>query len=163
MLAVLMFVTAWFLPVERDGAQLADGVLPGFQAFLVAIGPVTMHRFSELDLITLRELLCALSALSNLLVVYALGLLLWVPSPSWPVLRRLSTLLLFAFIINAQWIWPRGGEFLNLRIGYWLWCASYGLLAIAVRRLGRTARASLAPATAPAPAHATISTAAHAT
>ena len=143
--AVLLFVVAWFLPVEKGGAVLSDGMLPGYQAFRVALGPALMHRFAELDLITIRELLTALSALSNLLVWYALGLVLWWPRTAWPTLRQMSTILLGAFVINAQWIWPRGGEFLDLRAGYWLWCTSFGLLAIAVRRLDPVRTAGTVP------------------
>jgi hypothetical protein len=133
--AVLLFAAAWFAPVEGDGAVLLDGVIPGYEAFRVALSPALQYPFSEVDLMTVRELLCALSALSNLLVLHALMLVLWWPRRAWPSLRRMSHLLLLAFIINVQWIWPRGGEFLDLRIGYWLWCASFPLLALAVRRL----------------------------
>jgi hypothetical protein len=45
--------------------------------------------------------------------------------------------LLVAFLINAQWIWPRGDEFLSLQIGYWAWCSSFGVMAIAARWLER--------------------------
>jgi hypothetical protein len=135
--ALLLFATAWFLPVEAEGAQLSDGVIPGVQAFLVAIGPVTQYHFSELDLITIRELLTAMSALSNLLMVYSLAVVLGWPRSHFPAPRRLATMHLVALIINAQWIWPRGGEFLQLRAGYWLWVTSFALVALAVRRLER--------------------------
>lgn len=145
--ALLLFAAAWFLPVEADAARISDGILPGFQAFLVALGPVTLHRFNELDLITVRELLTALSALSNLLMLYALAVVLGWPRIHFPTPKRLSTVLLVAFIINAQWIWPRGDEYLDLQIGYWAWVASFGLAAMAVRRLERRRRAGV---TAPA-------------
>lgn len=135
--AMVLFVTAWFLPVEKDAAVLSDGSLPGYQAFRVAIDPVLQHRLVELDLITVRELLCAMSALTNLLIPFTLFLVLRWPRASWATPRAMSTVLLFAFLINAQWIWPRGEEFLDLRAGYWLWSASFGILAIALRRLYR--------------------------
>ena len=139
--ALLLFATAWFLPVEAEAARISDGILPGAQAFLVALAPVTLHRFNELDLITVRELLTALSALSNLLMLYALAVVLGWPRIHFPTPKRLSTVLLVAFLINAQWIWPRGDEFLDLQIGYWAWCTSFGLVAMAVRRLERRRRA----------------------
>lgn len=139
--ATLLFVTAWFLPVEAYAARISDGILPGYQAFMVAISPVTLHRFNEIDLITLRELLTALSALSNLLMLFSLAVVLGWPRIHVPAPTRLSTALLFAFLINVQWIWPRGDEFLDLQIGYWAWCASFGLAAIALRRLERRRRA----------------------
>ena len=135
--ALVMFVTAWFLPVEAGAARISDGILPGYQALLVALGPVTLHEFKDLDLITVRELLMAMSALSNLLMLYAAAVVLGWPRIHVPTPRRLSTVLLVVFIINVQWMWPRGGEFLDLWIGYWAWCASFGAMAIAVRRLER--------------------------
>lgn len=142
--ALLLFMVAWFLPVEASAARIQDGILPGYQAFLVAIAPVTLHRFNELDLITVRELLTALSALSNVLMLYALVVVLSWPQIHFPTPKRLSTVLLVAFLINAQWIWPRGDEFLSLQVGYWAWCSSFGLVAMAVRRLERRTRAGIA-------------------
>ena len=138
--ALLLFATAWFLPIEAGAARISDGILPGYQAFMVALTPVSLHRFNELDLITVRELLTALSALSNLLMLYALAIVLGWPRIHFPTPKRLSTVLLVAFIINAQWIWPRGDEYLDLQIGYWAWVASFGLAAMAVRRLERRKR-----------------------
>lgn len=135
--ALLLFATAWFLPVEAASATLSDGVLPGWQAFQVAIGPATWHKAAEIDLLTIRELLMAMSALSNLLMLYTLALVLAWPRIHFPVPYRLSLQLWAAFALNVQWIWPRGGEFLDLRAGYWLWCGSFALAAIAVRQLER--------------------------
>lgn len=135
--ALALFATAWFLPVEAGAARLSDGILPGYQAFLVAIGPATWHKFLDIDLLTIRELLMAMSALSNLLMVYTLAMVLAWPRIHFPVPYRLSLQLWAAFVLNVQWIWPRGGEFLDLRAGYWLWCASFALAAVAVRRLDR--------------------------
>lgn len=135
--ALILFGIAWFLPVEADASTLADGVLPGWQALLVAAGPITQHRFAELDLITIRELLMAMSALSNVMMLYSAALALgW---PRWRIWHpyRLSWHLIAAFVVNVQWMWPRGGAFLDLRAGYYLWAASFGLMAIAVRRLER--------------------------
>ena len=135
--ALVLFALAWFLPVEADLAKLSDGALPGYQAFLVALGPATWHEFRELDLITIRELLMAMSALSNLLMLYTLALVLAWPRLHLPTPYRLSWQLWAAFALNVQWVWPRGGEYLDLRAGYWLWCASFALAAIAVRHLER--------------------------
>jgi hypothetical protein len=142
--ALLLFITAWFLPVEAGSSKLSDGILPGYEAFMVAIGPVTWHQFLEIDLLTVRELLMAMSALSNLLMLYTLALVLAWPRIHFPVPYRLSLQLWAAFVLNVQWIWPRGGEFLDLRAGYWLWCSSFALAAVAVRRLERR-RAAAAP------------------
>ena len=135
--ALILFAAAWFLPVEGSAAEMSGADIPGWQAFLVALGPVTWYHFPELDLITVRELLMALSALSNLLMVYTLALVLLWPKFHFPVPHKLSIYLWVAFALNIQWVWPRGGEFLELRSGYWLWCASFALVAVAVRRLER--------------------------
>lgn len=137
LLALALFAIAWFLPVEDGAARLSDGILPGWQAFLVALGPATWYKFVDLDLVTVRELLMAMSALSNLLMLYTLALVLAWPRLHFPVPYRLSLQLWAAFVLNVQWVWPRGGEFLDLRAGYWLWCASFALAAFAVRRLER--------------------------
>ncbi len=145
--ALACFVTAWFLPVEAGAARLADGVLPGWQAFQVALGPITWHRFMELDLITIRELLMAMSALSNVMMLYSFALVLGWPRWHFWLPHRLSWHLTAAFIVNVQWLWPRGDEFLDLRAGYFLWCASFAFMALAVWRLERR-RAPRAPAAA---------------
>lgn len=144
LVALLMFGTAWFLPVEAASSTLHDGVLPGYEAFLVAIGPVTWHTFPELDLLTIREVLMAMSALSNAMMVYTLAMVLAWPRIHFPVPYRLSHQLWAAFVLNVQWIWPRGGEFLDLRAGFWLWCLSFAFAAVAVRRLERR-KATAAP------------------
>lgn len=144
LVALLMFGTAWFLPVESASSTLRDGVLPGYEAFLVAIGPITWHTFAELDLLTIREVLMAMSALSNAMMLYTLALVLAWPRIHFPVPYKLSHQLWAAFVLNVQWIWPRGGEFLDLRAGFWLWCASFAFAAVAVRRLERR-KASTAP------------------
>lgn len=135
--ALALFAVSWFLPVEAALGTLSDGVLPGAQAFLVAIWPSMSHKLAEIDLLTVREVLMIASALSNLLMVYTLALVLAWPKIHFPVPRRLSLQLWAAFVLNVQWIWPRGGEFLDLRIGFWIWCASFALAAVAVRRLER--------------------------
>jgi hypothetical protein len=135
--ALLCFAAAWFLPVEAGAARLSDGIIPGWQAFLVSIGPVVGHPLIELDLITIRELLMAMSALSNVMMLYSFVLVLAWPRWHFWHPHRLSWHLIAAFIVNVQWMWPRGGEFLDLRVGYYLWCASFALIAVAVWRLER--------------------------
>ncbi len=135
--ALACFGLAWFLPIEADAARLSDGIVPGWQAFLVALGPITWHRFAELDLITIRDLLMAMSALSNVMMLYAFLLVLGWPRFHFWQPHRLSWHLTAAFVVNVQWMWPRGGEMLQLRPGYFLWCASFALMAVAVRRLER--------------------------
>ena len=138
-LAVLCFVTAWFLPAEESSVTLLDGTLPGYEAFRVAIGPITMYRLAELDLVTIRELLFALSALSNVLVPFAAVAVIRWPRQTWPGMQRLSLAAAVALVLNMQWMWPRGGEYLHLRAGYWLWCSSFLFLALALRRLDTVA------------------------
>lgn len=159
--ALALFAISWFLPVEAALGTLSDGVLPGAQAFLVAVWPPMSYKLAEIDLLTIREVLMAASALSNLLMVYTLALVLAWPRIHFPVPRRLSLQLWAAFVLNVQWIWPRGGEFLDLRIGYWIWCASFALAAVAVRRLERRKAGAELQRTALERRHGHLTAAAH--
>jgi hypothetical protein len=118
---LLLFSIAWFLPVHEYGKTLPQ-TLPGWEAFVVALSP----SWDTEDLAQCyAAALSVASALTNLLVVTLV--LAW---------RRRSELLIqligWACIIslglNAQW-------FLNhrsgLRIGYYLWWLSFGVLGLA--------------------------------
>ena len=141
-LAMLVFFIAWFLPVERDGVRLADGMLPGYEAFRVAVAPIFSLGRGAAGGPSVRELFFGVSALTNLLIWYALFVAAVYPRRFWPSLRTLSILLVVALCVNAQWLLPSEGQRLNLRIGYWVWCASFPLMALALHRLGRSAPAA---------------------
>jgi hypothetical protein len=120
--AFLVHAVAWLLPVEKDGVTLPDG-LPGLQAFLVAAGAWNEWRTDPSYFVALS----ITSALTTILFVLGAG---WVVVMGSRMLRRVSAwIAASAFIINAHWVL----EFhpvSNLRVGYFLWWASFLLLAI---------------------------------
>jgi hypothetical protein len=107
-----IFALAFLLPVHRDGATLADGVLPGWEALSAAIGGGA-GTFG------------ILSALTNLLMLSSLVLL---KTPS-----RKATLVLFVVVTAAtvlnRWWFVAAEERGDLMIGYYLWWASFGVVA----------------------------------
>ena len=122
--AFLVHAVAWFLPVDKDGVTLLDG-LPGWQAFEMAASEVVKWRIDPWWFVVLLTM----SAVTTILFVLGAG---WVVAIGSRRLRRVSAwIAACAFIINAHWIlWiGRPGRF-DLRAGYFLWWASFLLLAI---------------------------------
>ena len=69
-----------------------------------------------------------MSAVTTILFVLGAG---WVVAIRSRILRRVSAwIAACAFIINAHWIFWFGPDQFNLRVGYFLWWASFLLLAI---------------------------------
>jgi hypothetical protein len=122
--AFLVHAVAWFLPVVKDGVTLPDG-LPGWQAFRWAAD--AWHYWGK-DPRWLVVLLMT-SAVTTILFVLGAG---WVVAIRSRMLRRVSAwIAACAFIINAQWVlWFGRPDQFNLRVGYFLWWASFLLLAI---------------------------------
>jgi hypothetical protein len=109
---MLLFAIAWFLPVHEYGKALPEK-LPGWEALRVALSP----EWHKEDLAhSYAAALSVASALTNLLVV----------------------ILVFACVIslglNAQWFLNNGSE---LRLGYYLWWLSFGVLGLACLRPAR--------------------------
>lgn len=108
-----MFALAFFLPVHQYGDTLFhvsahDGFLPGIQAFLVALQSGWIG---------------IASALTN----FVMALTTWrVVDRRRGVLVALAAATAAAFLVNATWVW-QGADM--LRIGYFLWWGSYGLVA----------------------------------
>lgn len=129
--AYLVHATAWFLPVEKHGVTLPVGV-PGWQAFRIAACMVWPYEGSRIDG-WYNVVLSTTSAATTVLFVLGLGLVIRVRS------RRLSRvsagIAACAFIVNAHWVLRFGSDRFDLRIGYFLWWASFLLLAIGLFRL----------------------------
>ena len=131
----LIYVVAWFVQVAKDGQTLADGVLPGWQAVVLAFSPL----WGDFNGNGLRAALCVGSGLTN--VVFLAGIL--------RLARRSRTsttawvwLLLGSAAVNTFWI-VDGGSPGDMRAGYWLWLASFLLLGV-VAFLSRAAEPSAA-------------------
>lgn len=120
-LGLLLSAIAWFLPVHEYGKTLPE-TLPGWEAFVVALSP----SWDTGDPAKCyAAALSVASALTNLLVLTLVF--------AW--LRRgecLIQLIGWACIIslglNAQWFLNHRSE---LRMGYYLWWLSFGVLGVA--------------------------------
>ena len=120
--AFLVHAVAWLLPVEKDGVTLPDG-LPGLQAFLFAAGAWHEWRTDPSFFVVLS----VMSAATTVLFVLGAG---WVVAVGSRRLRRVSAwIAACAFAVNAHWVIDFR-PVSNLKVGYFLWWASFLLLAV---------------------------------
>jgi hypothetical protein len=123
-LLALAFGLAWFLPVIKDGVTFPKG-LPGWEAFRVAASPVWPIDDSagSSDDPWYWNVLSVLSAATNAVMLFSLAVLVLNRSSLTRVMAWSAGL---AFCINAQWCVRMGIDHLSdLRIGYFLWWASF--------------------------------------
>jgi hypothetical protein len=121
--ALLVHAVAWFLPVVKEGVTLPDG-LPGWQAFKMAASEVCNWKTDPWYFVVLSTL----SAITTILFVLGAG---WVIATRSRRLHRVSAwIAACAFLIDAHWVLWFGSDRFNLRVGYFLWWASFLLLAI---------------------------------
>ena len=117
-----VFAVAWFLPVIEGGKTLHDGMLPGWEAFRVALSGGDEGLWWERGLRTL-------TALSNGLVLASVFVFLRRPSArlhAW-----LAWSFLIATILDSTWAWS--SEYVSaLRVGYWLWVGSFAAMTFAL-------------------------------
>jgi hypothetical protein len=124
-LAALVYVIAWLTPVVDGGTTLAEGNVPGWEAFRVALSPVWPDEGLEVST-WYWAILTVSSALTNVVFVAALAHLVWRPR----IRRRaVAWALEVAFVVNCSWLISGDREY--LRLGYYLWVASFALLALA--------------------------------
>lgn len=139
-----VYLLAWLLPVVEDGTTLPEGGVPGWEALrfaLATIWPVAGVRSDH----ALGAILSTLSGLTNALVPVAL---VQFARNARPAARRLGWALLIAALVNASWL-VLGGDPGGLRLGYYLWLASFVVLAAAGFRIARVDTVAAAtPATA---------------
>jgi hypothetical protein len=120
--AFLVHAVAWLLPVVKEGVTLPDG-LPGWQVFEMAASEVNKGKIDPWYVVVLSTL----SAVTTILFVLGAGLVVAIRSRK---LCRISAWIAAgAFIINAHWVLWSGPDRFNLRVGYFLWWASFLLLA----------------------------------
>ena len=121
--AVAIWILAWFLPIDTRGSATLPSGIPGWEAFR---GALDLWGSSG-DPLWLKALAVA-SALTNFVFVGAVVSarlatrlrLLWI------ALLACGLLNTFWFVLNDEW---RS----SLRIGYYMWVASYFALAAALR------------------------------
>lgn len=130
-----IFAVAFLLPVADGGITLLDpdlgeGLLPGFQAIRVALEEGGWSTFSALTNLMMLATMWRVSALGRR-PIFALGLVV-----------------LASALLNGWWL-TEMDPILDLRVGYYMWWASFGLastgLLIRARALSRSSlRAVLA-------------------
>ena len=124
--AALLFVVAWLTPVHEYGTTLAQGGVPGWEAFRVALAPV--WHLPEFETSTWYwSTVTVVSALTNFLFVAALAHVLWRPGIHG---RTVFGLLVAATVINAAVWFVFSNDRGDLRAGYFLWVASFAVLAV---------------------------------
>ncbi len=120
--ALLLFAIAWFLPVHKYGKTLPE-TLPGGEALLVALSsdwdPGNLAR-------CYAAALSVASALSNLLVVILA--FAW-RRRSERLIRVVGWACIISLGLNAQWFLSDARS--ELRMGYYLWWLSVGVLGFA--------------------------------
>jgi hypothetical protein len=120
-----VFALAWFLPVIENGKRLSDGVLPGWEAFAVALD---VH--GELhgdDWGPVSAAIARLSAITNFLMF---GSMVFLARRRGQAAAWLAWSFTAAMVINLWW--ASGADRQDLLWGYWLWMGSFALVAIAL-------------------------------
>lgn len=121
----VVWVLAWFLPVCKEGSTLADGILPGWEAFRVALSPAwdySPHISYQAHF--LNKVLSIVSGFSNF--VFLAAFLLARHKKFVPAIWKL---LLVCAVINLITWCDFGLSDAGLKIGYYLWMGSFFLLA----------------------------------
>lgn len=123
-LAGVAYLASWCVPVAQTSGDLFGGTVWGWKAFLFAFSPALGN---DMNSGLLLPTWMVVSALSNVLVV---GAVVCDLRPSEPRLTRLGWALGAAFVTNTIWaVLP--DSLPELRVGYFLWVAAFGLGAIA--------------------------------
>ena len=142
-LAGLAYLLAWFLPsvyLPNLEPWSADRlIVPGWEATRAALSPIWPSDASVGG--SLRAVLAVASGLSNLLFLAAIVLAVWRPGS---VPRWLPWTVGGAALLNAHWLIGDSGFRSSLSSGYYLWLASFALLALALLWT-REGRAQVAP------------------
>jgi hypothetical protein len=123
---------AWFVPVIKDGVVLPHGI-PGLEAFWVAASPI-FNGGADYDT-WYDAFLAATSAITTVLFVAGSPWVMW--RRLRVIGRSLAWVAAVAFVVNAHWYISFGSNRSDLRLGYFLWWLSFGLLAIGLFDLAR--------------------------
>ena len=141
--AALTYALSWLVPVVRNGATLAQGTVPGWEAFRFALSPVWPYLGFTGDR-SLLDWIAVISAMTNAWFVVSLAVLAFF-SAARPA-QSLFWGLLMAVIVDAIWFLLTDPG--DLRVGYYLWVGSFLALAVAARliSLGEERPGSFSPA-----------------
>ena len=118
--AIIAFVGGWVMPVVGD--------YRGWQAFRVALSPAWPYENFRFDAWYDAALTVA-SALTNAVFVLALATVVLRLNAT----RGLGWILLGALVLDLHWLVRAGSQFTEIGAGYYIWLASFALLALAAR------------------------------
>ena len=136
-------VASWFLPAIKLLSGMVDP-LHGWEAFLASASVLLPHGADAMD--WYGRPLSVVGVVSTVLFILASP---WVVRRGSRFTRCAAALIAAAsFLVNLQWIVVCMPSWTDLRIGYFLWCFSFALLAAGLFDL---TRASRQPAPAPQP------------
>jgi len=147
-IAWLLYTASWFFQVIKGGTTLSVGGLPGWEAFVTCLTLEGVEESTGL----VRRILIVSSSLTNFLMILSPAILYWRRFDN--IKNVLPWLLILAAILDAHWfilMLMRSESYADLRAGYYLWCASFFVLAIGCllnQRGGRAARATSGNGTA---------------
>ena len=132
--AWLLHVASWFLPAIKGflGSSLDHGI-PGWDVFLSATCALLPCGTASADPWYGRAISAA-GATTTVLFVLASPWIVWRASRK--LLRAAAFVAGVAFVVNSQWYVFYVPDRSDLGVGYYLWCFSFGLLAIGLFFLG---------------------------
>ncbi len=120
---LVLFAVAWLIPVHKYGHTLPEGI-PGWEAFIAALSPL----WAKPEALSAYD--AALSAASAATNFFVLALLVAWPWRVGKVVRLLGWACLFSLPLNAKWVLSNLRP--DLRLGYFAWWLSFGVLAFAI-------------------------------
>ena len=134
--ACLLHTASFFLPAIKGflGSRLDHGIL-GWEVFLGATRALRPcgETSGENWYVTAMG---AVGVVTTVLFVFASQWIVWRASRK---LRRVAALVsAAAFVVNSQWYVFSVPDRSDLGVGYFLWCSSFGLLAIGLLLLARS-------------------------
>jgi len=119
--AACAFVLGWVLPVLDD--------YRGWQAFRVALSPVWPYESFRVQSWYSAALTVASGLTNAVFVVVFLDIVVWRRAST----RVLGWVLIAATMLNLHWLARAGEDFVDLRVGYYVWLVSFPLLALGAR------------------------------
>jgi hypothetical protein len=145
--AWLLHIASWFLPAVKGllGSRLDHGI-PGWSVFLsqtCALRPCD-GASTSIDP-WYGTAISVIGVATTILFVLVSPWIVWRGSRK--LLRAAALVAACAFVVNAQWYVFYVPDRSDLGIGYFLWCASFGLLAIGLFWLTRKQTVELSPQT----------------
>jgi hypothetical protein len=134
--AWLLHAASWFFPAIKGflGSRLDHGI-PGWEVFLAATRALRPCGTASADP-WYGTAISAAGAVTTVLFVLASPWIVWRASRK---LRRAAAFVAgVAFVVNSQWYVFYVPDRSDLGVGYFLWCSSFGLLAIGLFFLARS-------------------------